>query len=258
MLNPGLTSVTFRRFEAEKIIDFCKCCGLSCIEWGGDIHIPPGKTKRAAEIRKKTEDAGLFVASYGSYYRSGAKGSTAGLFKSCLETAAALGAPLIRLWSGDRGSAEADEKYFESICRETQVLCDMAAEYNIDIAYEYHSYSLTDNAESVLKLYEKTDRKNFGTYFQYDPKISIEENFSSLKKLLPILKAVHIFNIDEKENRLSVAEENGIKIWSGLLEILEGCGKSVPLMFEFLKNESLEGLKKETEIFNKISEREKI
>ena len=59
----------------------------------------------AREVRGLTEAAGLTVAAYGSYYKAG-HSEAAGLpFPQVLDTALALGAPVIRVWAGPAGSA---------------------------------------------------------------------------------------------------------------------------------------------------------
>ncbi len=74
MLKLGLTSVTFRNKSAEEVVEYCKMCGLSAIEWGSDVHVKPGDLKQAETVRKITENSGITACSYGSYYRLGATG----------------------------------------------------------------------------------------------------------------------------------------------------------------------------------------
>ena len=37
----GLVSISFRKHTPEEIIQAVKAAGLSCIEWGSDVHAPP-------------------------------------------------------------------------------------------------------------------------------------------------------------------------------------------------------------------------
>ncbi len=71
MLYPRMVSVTFRSMECEEIVKLAKKAGLSSIEWGGDVHVPQGDTKKAKEAKKMTEDAGVTTAAYDSYFRVG-------------------------------------------------------------------------------------------------------------------------------------------------------------------------------------------
>lgn len=247
MLKLGLTSVTFRSLTAEKIIDFCKECSLSAIEWGSDVHVPKGDIIKAADIAKKCSDAGICVSSYGSYYTVGSGED----FSEYIAAAKALGAPIIRVWGGHKSSCELTEAEKAFLTEDTKKICRAAQSENIDIAFEYHNNSLTDNAESALELIKRVNEKNLGMYFQYDPRVTLEENREALQMLLPCLKTVHIFNIDMNE-RYSVGEHGGIKMWSEFVKILKENNADVSMLFEFLKDDTLSGLKKETEIMRSI------
>jgi len=68
-MKTGLCSITFRKHSVDEVIDFAKSAELDGIEWGGDVHVPPGDLELARSVREKTEAAGLTIPSYGSYYR---------------------------------------------------------------------------------------------------------------------------------------------------------------------------------------------
>ena len=131
MFSLGLTSVTFRHLDFRQIPACCAQAGLSCIEWGGDVHVPPATPDRAVQAARLTAAAGLRVSSYGSYYRCGETDDAQAAFAPHLEAARRLGAPVIRLWAGSRGSSDADSVYFRQIVEETRALCRMAAKENI-------------------------------------------------------------------------------------------------------------------------------
>ena len=67
-MKPGLVSVTFRQLTPEGIIQLCMQTGLQTVEWGGDVHVPPGDVSRAAAVGELTRAAGLSITAYGSYY----------------------------------------------------------------------------------------------------------------------------------------------------------------------------------------------
>ena len=164
MLKTGLVSVTFRDKTPEEIISAVKQCGLEGIEWGGDVHVLPGDVSRAREIRHLTEQAGLAVWAYGSYFEAGEQ--TPDLFPPVLESAKALGAPCIRIWAGTRGSAQADPEYVQRVISCTQAICDMASTAGIDICYEYHPNTLTDNCDSAAQTLRSVARDNLHLYWQ--------------------------------------------------------------------------------------------
>src|SRR5262245_16795172 len=103
-LVPGLVSVTFRQLGPGEIIALAVEHGMRAIEWGGDVHVPVGDLVVAREVGRWCVDAGIIVEAYGSYYRG------IGDFAPVLETALALGAPRIRVWAGELGSAEEGDR----------------------------------------------------------------------------------------------------------------------------------------------------
>ncbi len=246
MLNLGLTSVTFRKLNADEILKYCTECNLSAIEWGGDVHVPPDNINAARLIGEKTRSAGICTPSYGSYFRLGKNDD----FDKYLKTAKALGADIIRIWGGDKASSRLSGSEYKSLIEETKAVCKAALSENIQIAFEYHNDSVTDTAESALSVIRDVNCENLGMYFQYDPWVSFEKNTETLKAFLPYLKMVHVFYVDSDINRFSV--KDGEKIWKKFIKILKGNNADVFLLFEFLRNESLEELKNETAIMNKI------
>src|SRR3954470_14190851 len=105
LMRPGLCSVTLRRLGVEDVVRVAAEAGLEAIEWGGDVHVPPGDDAAADAARAAGEAAGVAVASYGSYFRAGDDPLEA--FAAVRDTAERLGAPRIRIWAGSAGSAGA-------------------------------------------------------------------------------------------------------------------------------------------------------
>ena len=68
MILPGLVSVTVRALFPAEICRLCERAKLRCIEWGGDVHVPPDG-RSAPEVRRMSADAGLEICAYGSYFR---------------------------------------------------------------------------------------------------------------------------------------------------------------------------------------------
>ncbi len=164
MIQPGLVSITFRQLTPEEIIDLVSQAGLSGIEWGGDIHIPHGDIERAAEVRKMTQEAGLMVAAYGSYYRLGGKDSPK--FENVLVSAVALETPKIRVWAGEKSSEAADVNYRQKVIDDAKRIADIAAEKGITIVTEWHGNTLMDKLDSALAFLAEVGRDNFKTYWQ--------------------------------------------------------------------------------------------
>ena len=67
----GLVSISFRSLTPDQIIAATKEAGLSCIEWGSDVHAPCNDIPRLQTIAAATKDAGLECCSYGTYFYLG-------------------------------------------------------------------------------------------------------------------------------------------------------------------------------------------
>ena len=106
MIIPGLVSATFKTESPDYVLDALQKADLHAVEWSENWHIPAGDTHLAAELRERTLAQGAEVAAYGSYYRLGENASPEKDFLPTLQNAAALHAPLIRIWGGGTASAD--------------------------------------------------------------------------------------------------------------------------------------------------------
>jgi hypothetical protein len=229
----GLTSVTFRGFSREKIVFLAKSAGLQGIEWGGDVHVPPGgrnsSENPATEAAELTAAAGLKVLSYGSYYRLCAAND----FASVLAAARSLGAPLIRIWAGTIPSTVADDDYYRQAARELGDICRQAA--GIRIGLEYHRGTLTDTAESAKKLVCLADQENLRLYWQPNPELSLAEHHREIRLLLPWISQVHVFywiRGNKGDVRRPLAE--GEAVWKDYIDLL---GPDKNYIMEFVQDD---------------------
>ena len=150
-MKTGLVSISFRKLTPEEIVPLAVRCGLECIEWGSDVHVPVGDSERARQVGELTRQAGLEVSCYGSYYRlTDAEGAP----DDVVATAKALGAPLIRVWAGILGSAAATEADRAMVVRNARRIADLAAADGITEAvaeniYRYFHADRTERAEET-------------------------------------------------------------------------------------------------------------
>ena len=220
MFRPGLVSITFRKLPASAIVRLAAEAKLEGIEWGGDIHVPHGQIDTARQVAGMTRDAGLEVAAYGSYYRLGEPHTD--LFQSVLDTACALGAPVIRVWAGAVASGEATQSIRDRIASDGRRISELAQQAKIKIACEWHGHSLTDTAESAQALFDTVGHANFLTYWQprnppsTDTNASVECYLTDMESALPRLAGLHVFHWDDKTgSRLPLGD--GESIWKPCL-----------------------------------------
>lgn len=251
MLNKGIVSVSFRKLTAEEIIKATADCGLKAIEWGSDIHVPSGDIETAKRVKKMTEDAGLICGSYGTYFGDfiETEASEEDIMPYIL-TAEALGVKDLRVWAGYKWSWEASPEHFNMIVKTMQKACDLAAEKGMNICFEYHRHSLTDNRFAANHLIEKINRSNAKLYWQYNPCITHEENLLELKMVLPHLTNVHVAcsTYDFKMCEL----KEGKKLWKDYMKVIRSSGRDHNLYIEFVKGGTLEQMKKDAKTLLKF------
>lgn len=230
-IRPGLCSVTLRESSVDEVIALAVAAGLESIEWGGDVHVPPGDTDTAREVGERTRAAGLDVASLGSYYRC----DEAGDFASVLSSAAALGAPRIRVWAGETGSADATAADRERVTSQLDSAALHATEYGIDLALEFHGGTLTDSAESTLDLFAGITATNVSCYWQPPVGVDDEAALAELSELARWVSTVHVFSWWPQHERLPLAGRDAL--WTRALSFAGTLPGVTDALIEFLPND---------------------
>lgn len=231
----GLTSITFRQLDAAAIIDLVRQSGLDGIEWGGDVHVKPGETSLAKRIGEQTRQAGLRVLSYGSYLHVDGPETVAADFEPVLQSALALGAPVIRVWPGGREPEKADDEYYKRNAEALRIIGDRAGREGLTVATEYHRGTLTQDADSALKLMRLIDCPYVKTYWQPNPDISTEENSREAAAVRPFLANVHVFQWTQGNVRYPL--EEGEATWPAYLKALNLDRSRQHAIIEFVKDD---------------------
>ena len=246
MLRPGLVSVTFRALSPREIVVACAEAKLEGIEWGGDVHVAPDDSKNAREVGRMTRDVGLEVAAYGSYFRcDGAP------FEPIVETALALGAPLIRVWAGKTDAREASALDWRRVSDELARASDIARAAQVQIATEFHGGTLTSNAMSTLRLMESRDESCFQTLWQplrrgpnFDSKT--EDNLMELRAVQFFLSNVHVYEwANDAQGHCQRLPLRNSAQWPRYIEELKRIGGSRWLLLEFVPNDDVAVLARE-------------
>ena len=151
-----------------------------------------------------------------------------------------------RIWAGRTASAQADDDFFQKAVAETQRCCDLAAKVGIDVAFEYHRKSLTDNSASAVKLLKAVNRSNCKTYWQPNPELTVEENSRELEEIRPWLARVHVFSWLPDNTRLPLAAQEAA--WKNWLTLIP---REIPLILEFVKEDQPEQFRQDMETLQK-------
>ncbi len=237
MIRPGLVSITFRKLSPREIVDRCVQAGLEGIEWGGDVHVPHGNLEAAREVAGITRAAGLAVAAYGSYYRAGLN-DPALSFTNVLESAAVLGAPVIRVWAGNTGSADAGPDIRAAVASDLARCADLAKAGGISVALEFHGGTLTDTAESAADLMKALEGSGVRLYWQPPVGLTPDAAVRSLRHVLPWVDHVHVFAWQKGGDgiiRLALAE--GAGAWAQYLDTLKSRNQDRWALLEFVRGD---------------------
>ncbi|MCX7001823.1 MAG: TIM barrel protein, partial [bacterium] len=169
-------------------------------------------------------------------YRAGSS-EPAGLpFSAVLETAVALGAPLIRIWAGTSSTAHTDDAQRRYVIDDCQRICRMTCDAGMRIACEFHDGTLTDSAEATHALLRAVDHPACATFWQPPHGLPSDDAAAGLRLLLPWLSHLHVFHWwPDAGHRLLLA--NGTKRWRQFFAVLADDPRDHWASLEFLPND---------------------
>lgn len=216
MLKQALTSITFRQLSASTIIDLAASASIDAIEWGGDIHVPHGDVQTARHVRQMTEAAGLYTCAYGSYYRAGTHGDAASAFAPVLDTAIALGAGIVRVWAGNKGSQEHTKADTAQLVDALSSIVSMAEKQGARVALEYHRKTYTDTLDTTLFLLHSVP--GLRTFWQPPVGMPPADNLHAMARLQGFVESLHVFEWTETGERRQLSE--GSAHWPAYLQMV--------------------------------------
>lgn len=210
-LRPGLCSVTLRALDPATIAMSAAAAGLDVIEWGGDVHVPPGDLARARRVAAVTADAGLTSCSVGSYFRA----EPGEVIAPVLDVAQELGADRVRVWAGTLGSAEADDGYRAAVTRGLLAAAEAASARGIGLALEFHGGTLADSAKATLRLLADVGHPALSTYWQPPQGLADADAIGEYERVAPVAVALHVFSWWPRNERRRLHERE--RLWRQVL-----------------------------------------
>ena len=120
----GLVSISFRSYSPEQLVEAVKTAGLTCIEWGSDVHVPCDDLAHVERIAELQRQAGIRCCSYGTYFRLGKDAPET--IKPYIQAAKCLGTDILRLWCGTKGFEQYSTEELEALYRDCRVVAKIA------------------------------------------------------------------------------------------------------------------------------------
>ncbi|HEU4676089.1 MAG TPA: TIM barrel protein [Motilibacteraceae bacterium] len=252
-LVPGLVSVTFRGLDVGSVLRLCRQHELGTVEWGGDVHVPAGDVERAGRVREATAAAGVVVSTYGSYLRCGEAGD--GEVEAVVGTAAALGAPAIRVWAGRRGSSDATSEDRRTVAEGVAAVARSAAARGLSLVLEHHDGTLTDRTDSATALLEEVACAGApagSVALSWQPPVGFDDDaaLATLDAHLPHLGTVHVFSWDAEGRRLPLAARS--QLWTEVFARVAGTGRVHPVLLEFVRDDDPGALAEDAAVLHEL------
>jgi len=226
---PGLCSITFRSLDADDVLALVVRAGAEGIEWGADGHVPPGGGPGAEALATRCRDAGVEVVSYGSYLGAGpTDGDETGAVEAVLDSAQALGAPMVRIWTEFGVTAASPDTDRSRVIDRTAVFADAFARRGLLAALEFHPGALTENAASANRVLAALDRANLRTHWQPDPALAPVDAVAELALVAPRLAHIHTFAWGAAGIADRRPLSDGAELWRAALSLADREGAPLP------------------------------
>ncbi len=242
----GLTSVTFRPHTISEVFEFAKKAGIEGIEWGVcNNHMQLMDETRANEINELSDKYAIKTISLGSYCRMYDMDE----IEKTIETAVLINAPVIRVWAGDSASSSISEENYRIIVNNTIAMAEKAKKIGMKIGFEYHGGTLTDTAESAVKLVKDINMDNVGLYWQPNAELPLDENLKDLSIVKPYLIGnLHIHNYTRAGGYMPLVDiTSSLEAYYGDIK-----DKDYNVIIEFTKGNSLESLIADANVLKEV------
>lgn len=211
-IRPGLCSVTLRAETVDTVARLAAECGLRGIEWGGDVHVPPGDPTAAPRARAASLAADLEVASYGSYLFAGSVPDRDEM-NTTLDTALALGAPNVRVWAGF--GIEPGSEQYRGVVDGLAGFGALAASRDLTVGLEFHGGTPTATVAGTLALLDAVGVPNLFTYWQPPYWRQGGDDVAEVVGLASRLSHLHVYEWASAEDRRPLVE--GDAHWNVML-----------------------------------------
>lgn len=240
----GLVSISFRKHTPEEILNAVKEAGLSCVEWGSDIHAPCTDIKRLHEIAALQKEYGITCSSYGTYFRLGE--TPIAELDAYIRAAKILGTNILRLWCGNKSGKDMSDQERMDLLSACQSAAAVAQFHNVKLCMECHMRTFTEDPNDAVWLMKAVDSSCFRMYWQPFQWQDTRTNLENAKKISPYAEHIHVFQW-KGDQKLPLAD--GIQEWR---DYLKEFSASRALLLEFMPDDQISSLSAEANALKTI------
>ena len=245
MCRLGLVSVSFREHTPEEILTAMNDAGLTYIEWGSDVHAPCKDTDRILAIAELQRRYGITCSSYGTYFRLGE--TPLAELPAYIAAAKMLGTDVLRLWCGKKSGANMTVEERESLLDQCRRAAEIAKEHGVILCMECHQHTFTENPDDAAELMQTVDSPHFRMYWQPFQWLTAAESMAIAKRIAPYVEHIHVFNW-KGNDRFPLGD--ALNEWRTYLTAFTA---PRTLLLEFMPDDSLASLKKESDALKEIA-----
>ena len=240
----GLVSVSFRGHTPKEILEAACAAGLTCIEWGSDVHALCTDLARLDEIAEMQRTYGISCSSYGTYFKFGKTPMEE--LPDYIAAAKRLGTNVLRLWCGRKSGAETSEAEYAELLAQCKRAAALAEQHDVVLCLECHQKTFTERCEDAMRLMRDVKSPCFRMYWQPFAERSESENLTYARAIAPNVEHLHVFHW-KGEHKLPLSEAIGE--WSSYLGAFSG---PRTLLLEFMPHDTLEELATEVAALKRI------
>ena len=241
----GLVSVSFRDRSPEEILAAAKKAGLSCIEWGSDVHAPCQDPQRLQHIAALQKEYGIACSSYGTYFKFGK--DPIEQLPEYIRAAKCLNTNILRLWCGTKQGGEYSAEEKQELFAQCKEAAKLAEAHGVILCMECHKKTYTQRLTDAIELMQEVNSPHFRMYWQPFQWQSVEDNLAYAAAIAPYTCHVHVFQWKDK-TRFPLAE--GVDEWTSYLTHFPA---PRALLLEFMPDDQLSTLAAESAALKTIA-----
>ncbi len=236
----GICTISFSELPVAEALAASGASGARGIELWGREHLPAeASAAEVARVRRLAEVQGLNMAAYGSYAQAGEAEWPDERVAAMLDRVVDLGAPLVRVWAGTRGSAEATPGDWTRVIDSLRAWGDLAGARGLRLVVERHCHTLTDLGDCARRLIDAVGhpavRLNYQIPYPWPVDAYHTAMESDLRLHLPVSLHAHAQNYrfaGDAMTLVSLAE--GVVDYAAWRPLLDDAAFEGWVMLEFL------------------------